>query len=195
MSEDQASNVPPAVTTPTVTQAMAYSPPVITASMMPRPDPSIEIQSAEDWMLIFNAVAESLISIYRTVGQEAVGQRQALATLPSLLNRNESEKRLATRIISECATIAEAKDLVVKTIGNLENECQRAESIFELKRGKKSLEDFYALLVEKERVANIGLTNVMKKFISELPAGVKASVQKKFGECRKTTPNGELPAD
>ena len=88
----------------------------------------VETQSAEDWMIIFSAVSESLITIYRNAGQEAVGQRQALATLPSLLNRNESEKRLATRIISECATVTEAKDLVTRTIGNLENECQRSES-------------------------------------------------------------------
>ena len=89
MVDDERSTAATSGLTTTVTQTMAFSPPVITASMMPRPDPSIERQSAEDWMIIFKAVADSLIGIYRTAGQEAVGERQALATLPSLLNRNE----------------------------------------------------------------------------------------------------------
>ena len=82
--------------------AMTFTPPVISAALMPRPDPTVENQSAEDWFKIFKIVAESLIAIYTAAGQEIVGQRQALATLPMLLNRNESERRLATRIISEC---------------------------------------------------------------------------------------------
>ena len=73
------------------TFAMNFSPTVITSQMMPRPDPSIEKQSAEERFRVFKTVADSLISIYAIAGQEAVGQRQALATLPSLLNRNESE--------------------------------------------------------------------------------------------------------
>ena len=99
---------PVAVATPTMT----FPPPVITANMMPKPHASVEKQSTEDWFKVFSNVAESLIEIYRTAGQEVVGQRQALATLPSLINRNESEQRLAARILQECATVTEAEALV-----------------------------------------------------------------------------------
>ena len=58
----------------TRTNTMAFMPPVITAHLMPRPDPVVEKQSAEDWFKIFRTVADSFISIYRTAGQENVGQ-------------------------------------------------------------------------------------------------------------------------
>lgn len=132
MSDNEQPAVAPADTTEQQT-IMSFAAPVITANMMPRPDPSVDRQSAEDWFKIFHAIADSLISIYRSTGQEAVGQQQALATLPSLLNRNQSEKRLATRIIQECKTIKEAQDVVVKTIGNLESECQASTVVFDLK--------------------------------------------------------------
>ena len=164
---------------------MMFSPPVITASMMPRPDPSVERQSAEEWFRIFRTVAESLIGIYRTAGQEIVGQRQALSTLPSLLNRNESEKKLSTRIITECTSIEEAEELVKRTIGDLESECQASELIFNIRRGSKSLEDFYAMLIEKEKKAGLGRTVIIKKFIAELPDAVKSRIQKKFTEFRR----------
>ena len=174
------------------TFAMNFSPPVITAQMMPRPDPSIEKQSAEEWFRVFKTVADSLISIYAVAGQEAVGQRQALATLPSLLNRNESEQRLSTRILTECSTVQEAQNMIIKTIGDLESECQAAEAVFNSRRQQRSIEDFYALLIEKEKKARLGMTNIIKKFISELPESIKPSLQKCFNEYRKTHQE-ELP--
>ena len=188
IADNSVSNVPVQQAMPT----MMFTPPVITASMMPRPDPSVERQSAEEWVKIFRTVAESLINIYRAAGQEIVGQRQALSTLPSLLNRNESEQKLSTRLISECNTVEEAERLVIRTIGDLESECQASESIFNSKRSVKSLEDFYALLLEKEKKAKLGATTVMKKFISELPEGIKPRVQKKFTEHRRADGAGEL---
>ena len=172
--------------------AMNFSPPVITAQMMPRPDPSIEKQSAEEWFRVFKTVADSLISIYAVAGQEVVGQRQALATLPSLLNRNESEQRLSTRILTECSTVQEAQNMIIRTIGDLESECQAAEAVFNAKRQQRSIEDFYALLIEKEKKAKLGKTNIIKKFISELPESIKPSLQKCFNEYRKSHPD-ELP--
>ena len=160
--------------------------------MLPKPNPSIDKQSPEDWFKVFASVANNLIDIYRTAGQEVVGQRQALATIPSLLNRNASEQRLATRILEECKTIEEAKDLVIKTVGNLENECQASEHIFNAKRGNKSPEDFFAILLEKEKTSGLGRTCLMKKFISELPDNIKSSVQRKFTESRQANPDGEL---
>ena len=65
--------------------------------MMPRPNPSPETVSRRA-LRVFKMIADSLISIYAVAGQEAVGQRQVLANLPSLLNRNESEQRLTTRV-------------------------------------------------------------------------------------------------
>ena len=187
----QNDGAPPAPTAP----AMTFAPPVITANMMPVPNPSVEKQSAEDWFKIFSSVADNLISIYRTANQEVVGQRQALATIPSLLNRNESEQRLSTRILQECTTVKEAETLIKKTVGNLENECQAAEVVFNMKRNNRSLEDFYALLVEKGKTAKIDQTTMIKKFIAELPDNVKPSIQRKFVEYRQTTENGELPND
>ena len=165
------------------TFAMNFSPPVITAQMMPRPDPSIEKQSAEEWFRVFKTVADRLISIYAVAGQKAVGQRQALATLPSLLNRNESEQRLSTRILTECSSVQEAQNMIIKTIGDLESECQAAEVVFNLRRQQRSIEDFYALLIEKEKKARLGKTNIIKKFISELPESIKPSLQKCFRKC------------
>jgi hypothetical protein len=190
MSEDNAAGEAPAA--PAV-PTLSFAPPTITANMLPRPNPSIEKQSTEDWFNLYSSVANSLIAIYRTANQEIVGQRQALATIPSLLNRNESEQRLATRIIQECATIAEAEALVKRTVGNLENECQASETVYNLKRNNRSPEDFFAILIEKEKIARVGKTNIMKKFISELPDNVKTNVQRKFTEYRKTHPNNELP--
>ena len=115
---------PPAAAAAAPAATMSFTPPVITANMMPVPNPSVEKQSAEDWFKIFTSVADNLIAIYRTANQEVVGQRQALATIPSLLNRNESEQRLSTRILQECKTVKEAEALVKKTVGNLENKCQ-----------------------------------------------------------------------
>ena len=179
--------------TPAVaTMPMMFAPPVITANMMPQPNASVEKQSAEEWFKVFKVVADSLISIYEHANQGVVGQRQALATLPSLLNRNESEKRLATRIISECNSVEEAGLLITKTIGDLESECQAAESIFLMKRGQLSLEDFYAQLLEKEKKARLGTTTIIKKFISELPKQMKPKMHQKFSEYRITTPAGEL---
>ena len=66
--------------------------------------------------------------------------------------------------------------------------------MFNLKRNNRSLEDFYAL-IEKEKIAKIGMTNVMKKFIAELPDNVKPSVQRKFTEHRKDHINEEIPND
>ena len=153
IADSSVSNVPVQQTMPT----MMFTPPVITASMMPRPDPSVERQSAEEWVKIFRTVAESLINIYRAAGQEIVGQRQALSTLPSLLNRNESEQKLSTRLISECNTVEEAERLVIRTIGDLESECQASEIIFNSKRSVKSLEDFHALLLEKRKRLSLEL--------------------------------------
>ena len=80
---------------------MMFAPPPITAAILPRPD-TPQKQSAEEWFRVFRAVAENLIVIYRNAGQEVVGQRQALAAIPSLLNRTEGESRLAVRILAEC---------------------------------------------------------------------------------------------
>ena len=171
-----------------------FAPPTITANMLPKPNPSVEKQSTEDWFKVFYSVAESLIGIYRTANQEIVGQRQALATIPSLLNRNESEQRLATRIVQECKTIKEAESLVVRTVGNLENECQAAEFMFNLRRNNRTPEDFYAMLIEREKTGKIGKTNVIKKFIAELPDNVKPGIQRKFAEYREQHPD-ELPND
>ena len=176
-----------------VTQTITFAPPVITANMLPKPNPSVTQQSAEDWFKIFASVAENLVAIYRTANQEVVGQRQALATLPSLLNRNESEQRLSHRILEECTTIAEAKELVIKTVGNLENECQASEFVFNAKRGNKTPEDFYAVLVEKDRTSHLGKTCILKKFISELPENIRSNVQRKFTEARRNNPAGEIP--
>ena len=162
---------------------MMFAPPAITAALLPRPD-TINNQSAEEWFKIFRAVADNLIEIYRNAGQEIVGQRQALATIPSLLNRTEGEKRLSFRILSECQNLEEAEALILQTVGDLETECQAAESIFNLKRGDMALEDFYALLVEKDRKARLGRTTILKKFISELPDGVKVATQKQFKKVR-----------
>ena len=95
IAESSVSNVP-------VKQAistMMFTPPVITTSMMPRPHLSVERQSAEEWVKIFRIVAESFINIYRAAGQDIVGQWQALSTLPSLLNRNESEQKLSNILL------------------------------------------------------------------------------------------------
>ena len=188
MTDPEVTAVPTAATA-----TMTFAPPVITANMMPVPNPSVEKQSAEDWFKIFSSVADNLIAIYRTANQEVVGQRQALATIPSLLNRNESEQRLSTRILQECTTVKEAETLIKKTVGNLENECQASEAVFNMKRNNRSLEDFYALLVEKGKTAKIDQTTMIKKFIAELPDNVKPSIQRKFSEYRQTTENGQLP--
>ena len=103
--EDENGAVAEQRTAPTTTAPITFPPPIITANMMPKPHASVEKQSTEDWFKVFSNVAESLIAIYRTAGQEVVGQRQALATLPSLINRNESEQHLATRILQECTTV------------------------------------------------------------------------------------------
>ena len=61
--------------------------PVITPAMLPKPDPDPARQSAEDWFKLFKAVAGhgGLVQLYCSVGQEIIGQRQALAILPALL--------------------------------------------------------------------------------------------------------------
>ena len=58
----------------TTTPIINFNPPIITAAMMPQPDPSIEKQSAEKWFKIFYIVADSLIGIYRTAEQEVADQ-------------------------------------------------------------------------------------------------------------------------
>ena len=140
-------NAPQAVT-------MTFAPPIITANMMPHPDVSVDKQSAEEWFKVFKEVADSLIGIYTAANQGVVGQRQALATLPSLLNRNESEKRLANRILSECTTVEEAEKLIQRTIGDLESECQASETVFLMKRGNASLEDLCPTYREREESKN-----------------------------------------
>ena len=87
IADSSVSNVPVQQAIPT----MIFTSPVITASMIARPDSSVESQSAEGWVELFRTVADSLINIYHEAGQEIIGQRQALSTLPSLLNRDESE--------------------------------------------------------------------------------------------------------
>ena len=84
IADSSVSNVPVQQAMPT----MMFTHPVITASMMPTPEPIVERQSADEWVKIFRTVAESLINIYCVAGQVIVGQRQALSTLPSLLDRN-----------------------------------------------------------------------------------------------------------
>ena len=84
VADSSVSNVPLQQAIPT----MMFTPPVITASMMPTPEPIVERQSADEWVKIFRTVTESLINIYCVAGQVIVGQRQALSTLPSLLDRN-----------------------------------------------------------------------------------------------------------
>ena len=108
---------------------------------------------------MFKVVDEILIGVYAVAGQEIVWQRQALAILTNLLNRNKSESRLALRIISKCATINEAEKLITQTIAYLEAECQAAETVFALKRGNISLEDLYVFLIGKENKARIGSTH------------------------------------
>ena len=87
--------------------------------MLPRPDPDPARQSAEDWFKLFKAAAGGLVQLYCSVGQEIIGQRQALATLPALLNRNESERKLTTRILTECESLEQAEELIRLTIGDL----------------------------------------------------------------------------
>ena len=169
---------------PTTQMPMMFAPPAITAAILPRPD-TPQKQSAEEWFRVFRAVAENLIEIYRNAGQEVVGQRQALAAIPSLLNRTEGESRLATRILAECQNLKEAGELIRQTIGDLESECQATELLFNIKRGSTSLEDFYAQLVEKDRKARLGRTVVIKKFIAELPDGVKVAAQKQYQKLRQ----------
>ena len=163
---------------------MMFAPPAITAALLPRPD-DIQKQSAEEWFKVFKAVADGLIEIYKSAGQEIVGQRQALASIPALLNRTEGEKRLALRIVTECQNIQEAEKLVCQTVGDLESECQATEAIFNLKRGNMPIEDFYALLLEKDKKAKLGRTVIIKKFIAELPSGIKTTTQKEFKKVRK----------
>ena len=90
--------------------------PVITPAMLPRPDQDPARQSAEDWFKLFKAVADGLVQLYCSVGQEIIGQRQALATLPALLNRNESERKLTTRILTESESLEQAEELIRLTL-------------------------------------------------------------------------------
>ena len=172
---------------PPMVPQLSFPPPVITAAMLPRPDPSMK-QSVEEWFTIFKAVADNLIEIYKSANQEVVGQRQALAAIPALLNRTEAESRLAVRVLSECATLAEAGVLIRQAVGSLESECQASEAIINMKRGNKSLEDFYALLVEKDKKALLGTTFVIKKFIAELPESIKITTRKQFRKLSEQNP-------
>ena len=113
-----------------------------------------------------------------------IGQRQALATLSALLNRNESERKLTNRILTEFENLQQAEELIRLTIGDLESECQAAGMIFDMKRGNSSLEDFHARLLEKERKANLGMSCIIKKFIAELPDQIKPSMFKKYEEAK-----------
>ena len=183
-NEEQASSSESKPNMPIQSPSMMFAPPAITAGLMPRPD-DIKRQSTEEWFRVFMAVAEGLIAIYRNAGQEIVGQRQALATIPALLNRSEGERRLAIRIVTECQSIQEAEQLVHQTVGDLESECQATEAIFNLKRGNMSIEDFYAVLLEKDKKAKLGRTVIIKKLISELPAGVKNTTEKEFRKLRR----------
>ena len=164
--------------------------PVITLSMLPRPDPDPARQSAEDWFKLFKAVAGELVKLYRSVGQEIIGQRWALATLPALLNKNESERKLTTRILRECENLEQAEELIRLTIGDLESECQAAGMIFGMKRGNSSLEDFYARLLEKERKVNSWMSCIIKKLIAELPDQIKPNMLKKYEEAKSKSMSG-----
>ena len=90
-----------------------------TPEMLPRPDPDLARQSAKDWFKLFKAVAGGLEQLYCSIGQEIIGQRQALATLTALLNRNESERKLTTRILTECENLEQAEELARLTIRDL----------------------------------------------------------------------------
>ena len=173
----------PLATTPAPKPAMFFSPPVITAAMFPRAD-TVQKQTAEEWFKLFKAVAENLIQIYKLADQEVVGQRQVLAAIPTLLNRTEAETRLSVRILSECQDLAAAEQLITEAIGDLETECQATEVVFNMKRRNTSLEDFYALLLEKDKKARLGVSTIIKKFIAELPEGVKTAAQKEFKRLR-----------
>ena len=80
---------------------------------------------------------------------------------------------------------------MIRTISNLELECEASESIFTSKRNVKSLEDFYILSLKKEKKAKLGATTVMKKFIPGLPDGIKPQVQRKFTEYRRADGAGK----
>ena len=92
----------------------------------------------------------------------------------------------------ECNTVEEAERFAIRTIADLESECQASESIFNNKRNVKSSEDFYVILLEEKEKAKLGATTLMKKFISKLPEGIKPQVQKKFTEYRRADVAGEL---
>ena len=89
---------------------------MITPAMLPRPDQDPARQSAEDWFKLFKTVAGGLVQLYCSVGQEIIGQRQALAALPALLNRNESERKLTTRILTESESLEQAEELIRLTL-------------------------------------------------------------------------------
>ena len=163
---------------------------MITPAMLPRPDPAR--QSVEDWFKLFKAVTGGLVQLYCSVGQEIIGQRQALATLTPLLNRNASERKLTTRILTECENLEQTEELIRLTIGDLESECQAAGMIFDMKRGNSSLEDFYARLLENERKANMGMSCIIKKFIAELPYQIKPSMFKKYEKAKSKSMSGTL---
>ena len=62
-----------------------------------------------------------------------------------------------------------------------------------MKRNNQSFEDFYALLVEKGKIAKLSNTTLMKKFIAELPDNIKPNIQRKFTEYRTTALAGDIP--
>ena len=63
----------------------------------------------------------------------------------------------------------------------MESECQASELIFNIRRDSKSLEDFYAMLIEIEKKAGLGRTSIIKKFIAELLDAVKSRPQSSVG--------------
>ena len=64
--------------------------------------------------------------------------------------------------------------------------------IFDMKRGNSYLKDVYARLLEKERKANLGMSCIIKKFITELPYQIKPSMFKKYEEAKSTSMSGTL---
>ena len=92
------------------------------------------------------------------------------------------------RILSECQNLDEAAVLISKAVGDLETECQAAETIFLMRRNTTPIEDFYAKLLEKDRKALLGTSVVIKKFILELPDGVKRAAQKHYKKVRERNP-------
>ena len=95
---------------------------MITPAMLPRPDTDPARQSAKEWFKLLKAAADGLIQsccLYCSVGQEIIGQRQVLATLHALLNRNGSERKWTTKIFTECENLEQAEELIMLALRDL----------------------------------------------------------------------------